>query len=761
MKAKQVLLAGLLLATVVFTPSYLPSCGPSFPEAIFTETYHPPLPSNDYARGRLGVLQHTYARRYLFVAYRYLSGNPLSNPGQESFAGSSQRWDFQPSSGETPAAPPLDVWQKIRNEALGVRDSLRISVYRRVPGNQWQSFTNCTDESFQSAVRTLKARIEVYGLQHRGVKSWIEAQDLVFANCSGDAAVPSAAEDDLPQVFKQDRAYQIAAAHFYATRYDEAVKHFRAIAADSASPWSGIAPYLVARCLIRKATVPTEYGKYDVYLFKQAEAELKVLLADETRRDFHPMARKLETFLAFRLYPLDLVLTLSEKLQNPSGSGEFRQNLGGYEYLLDHVGYRTLYSPDATTTAGEMTDWIATFQKWGEGVEKTLAHALERWRATQSPAWLLAAISMVEPRHPESADLSAAAVKLPKESPAYATAQYHRIRLLLASGKNEEARAAIDTLLPVLRTSLDHSSLNLFLAWRLKLARSFEEFLEFAPRFPSMIQDSREWDFQTGKPKPAADYPLFGVDSVKVLNEGIPLSLLRRAAVSKSLPLHLRKQVVRAGWVRAILVADEAAARELSIELELKFPELKQGLKAWSSATDAEARQFAAAVLMLHFPGLNPFLHDGVPRRKYLTGIDNVRENWWCGLTVEGNLESRALFRPSYFSRPESQKPASRPAPTAVPGFVTEAEKDSLRIEWNKLAATEAAANYIGKIVLAWAGKHPQDARVPEALHLVVKATRFGCNDENSGRYSRDAFQLLHSKYENTQWAKMTPFWYR
>jgi hypothetical protein len=50
---------------------------------------------------------------------------------------------------------------------------------------------------------------------------------------------------------------------------------------------------------------------------------------------------------------------------------------------------------------------------------------------------------------------------------------------------------------------------------------------------------------------------------------------------------------------------------------------------------------------------------------------------------------------------------------------------------------------------------------VPEALHLVVKATRFGCTDDATGRYSRDAFQLLHKKYEDTKWAKITPFWYR
>jgi hypothetical protein len=71
------------------------------------------------------------------------------------------------------------------------------------------------------------------------------------------------------------------------------------------------------------------------------------------------------------------------------------------------------------------------------------------------------------------------------------------------------------------------------------------------------------------------------------------------------------------------------------------------------------------------------------------------------------------------------------------------------------------APDYFGRIVLSWASKHPKDERVPEALHLVVKSTRFGCSDAASGDYSRSAFRLLHARYPDTAWAKMTPFWFR
>jgi hypothetical protein len=71
-----------------------------------------------------------------------------------------------------------------------------------------------------------------------------------------------------------------------------------------------------------------------------------------------------------------------------------------------------------------------------------------------------------------------------------------------------------------------------------------------------------------------------------------------------------------------------------------------------------------------------------------------------------------------------------------------------------------AAPNYISQQVLQWANRSPDDPRVPEALHLAVNTTRFGCTDEQSGRWSKAAFDLLHRKYPNTPWAKKTKYWF-
>ena len=67
---------------------------------------------------------------------------------------------------------------------------------------------------------------------------------------------------------------------------------------------------------------------------------------------------------------------------------------------------------------------------------------------------------------------------------------------------------------------------------------------------------------------------------------------------------------------------------------------------------------------------------------------------------------------------------------------------------------------YFAPVVLDWAKTHPDDPRVPEALHYFVRATRYGCVDKSIGPYSRQAFDLLHKKYPASEWTKKTPYWY-
>ena len=93
--------------------------------------------------------------------------------------------------------------------------------------------------------------------------------------------------------------------------------------------------------------------------------------------------------------------------------------------------------------------------------------------------------------------------------------------------------------------------------------------------------------------------------------------------------------------------------------------------------------------------------------------------------------------------------------------FLSAAEKAAAEREWTTLDSVGAGPNYIVDQVIKWANANPNDPRVPEALHLAVTTTRYGCGDKETGRWSKAAFDLLHRKYPNTTWAKKTPYWFK
>ena len=71
------------------------------------------------------------------------------------------------------------------------------------------------------------------------------------------------------------------------------------------------------------------------------------------------------------------------------------------------------------------------------------------------------------------------------------------------------------------------------------------------------------------------------------------------------------------------------------------------------------------------------------------------------------------------------------------------------------------APDYLEPTVLAWAKAHPDDPRVPEALHLAVTAGHLSCSTGRTAEYSKQAFTMLHKSYPNSEWAKKTKYWYK
>src|SRR3981081_2628222 len=84
---KALLVLALIVSVSFMLPQRTQACGPFFTDAIFVYSKHPDLPLENFAAGKLGVLDPTWARSYLVAAYRNLAGNPLSQTEGKAIKG--------------------------------------------------------------------------------------------------------------------------------------------------------------------------------------------------------------------------------------------------------------------------------------------------------------------------------------------------------------------------------------------------------------------------------------------------------------------------------------------------------------------------------------------------------------------------------------------------------------------------------------------------------------------------------------------------
>jgi hypothetical protein len=758
MRIYKTALVGVIFAGLLSNPPALSSCGPFVPTAAFTFWKIPEDAAGRFARGELGIIQPRFPRFYLIIAYRYLAGFGLNAEEREALFGP-QPATQNPFSSQV--SEGLGQWEKARDRVTGSGTSHGITPYKTITGdNYYIAFVNCNDDAFANAAKTLEDRIRSASVQSPAVKDWVAAQDQVFTNCSGGPAIPASLGSDATPLAQADRAYQIAAANFYAGTLDVAEQMFRAIGDNRGSPWSAGAPYLVARALVRKATLGVKGQGVDREKLTAAEAYLQSILNDPARSAVHPAARRLLDYVRVRLHPAERVRELARALVQQNAQATILQNSTDYRYLYDEFEEGRFGGWQALPADDELTSWIGSFQ---HDAPDAANKAAAEWRAKQTPPWLVAALATAGSGQPGTDDMIAAARKIKQDSPAYATATFHAIRLLIDSKHVTEAREWLDHVLAADAATLPTSSVNMFRAERMNVAANWDEFLKYAVRIPAGTFtgfqqygnadiDGEDASYPEGvTPRQAA----FDADAGKILNEQIPLEMLLDAARRDTLSKHLRREIAATGWVRSVLLGDEGAAKNLATLLQELEPDLKAPLQTYLNASDAESRNFAAVFLMLRFPGMRPYVQAGFGRLTPTGKLDELRDNWWCPFKPVPDSPpdyyrvSSVLGAPLLVLYPDG-------APKAQ--FLTPEQRSRGESEWSRLTAMPAAPEYLGAQTVAWVGSHPSDPRAAEALHLAVRAVRYGCGARAGA--SKAAFQLLHSRYPNSEWARKTKYWY-
>jgi hypothetical protein len=725
---------------VLLMPQPVETCAPLFERAIFTHVPHPDFPLTRFAGGDLGVLLPSYARSYLAVAFRHLSARRL-NAGEQAAVTSlwtnrlDGMWDGRGSQ-----EGALSGWEELR--ATVAPSPVRLQLFKPVSAGAFFDFRNCLDDAFRQATATLTRVTRAAGAGSPAAADWVRAQDIVFGNCGGGSEVPNALPAAAQSAAVADRTYQRASALFYAGRFDEAAALFAEISSDRASPWQAMGTYLAARSWIRKGTLTAGEGQIDRQSLERADRLLQTVVADPAATALHESAQGLRGFVRFRLDPRTRFGELAAAVGSGRNAGSLEHDLGDYTLLLDRlIGERapaSFAALPAVASADELTDWITTFQSADPA---SLEHALTRWSGTGTTAWLVAALSKIQTADSRVPALRDAAARIGSSDPAWPTVAYHLGRLAVEAGNAPQARDALAAIWSTGAVdALPRSSINLFLAQRMQVAADLDAWLRDAARQPAsstldMDGTERPTDAAYSRLAAEPDSKWFDLDAASALNARFPLSRLAQIAEGTGLPARLRRNVAVAAWTRAVLVGDDALAQRLSPTVATLAPELAAEMASFAGTNDPTARRLTALVTILRFPGMRPRVDAGLSRETPSGRIDNYRNNWWC---AAGDAAA---------------------GPDVL--FLSQAERSEAAGERERVAQLGTAPTYLGHEAVRLARLRPDDPLSPEALHLAVRATRYGCADDGTGGASRAAFDLLHQRYPDTEWAQKTPYWFK
>jgi len=729
--------------------------GPLGPEIrFFSRSGQDPVDDLTYFRGQLGILRPTFTDNRLYAAYRIMLGGRFSEAQARQLLARCCDAPETPSDAET-------SWNDLRKRVAGVPPAkdTRYMAYRRRPEDMHLFDVSCFPNAYRNSAATLRARIAEHGANSPLLRDWVIGQDAVLLNCYEDSPLPEELLPNAPAWLKADLAYQIAAAYFYRLDYTRAGQLFAEIGRDAASPWQKTARYLVARCAVH-AAIEDKTPK----LIADAQQAIDALATDPQLADYRAEAPKLASLLAFATRPQERARELEKALLAPDLPAALPFELRDF-LLLERTSARNtdlgawIYDIDVLTAGSE------------EAVAAAKTDALVRWREQRNLPWLVAALMHLSPGDEDVAAAIAASRASEAISPAYYTLAWHRLRLLIGENKQEEARAELDQILD--GRPLPEGVENLMRYHRMKLARDLDEFVRFAlrrgefvmylpdprtkldatapplkstTRFPYDFAAMLKWRTELFQPNPR----YFDNDATAAMSFVTPLPIMARVAQSDRLPPNVQRDVALAVWTRAVLLDDAEAANAVAPIVARYFPQYGAGWKTYQSAATPQQKKIEAALLLLRLPGASPWFASELGYTYMRDVIGLVAARWW------EHVDSDKQAAPDAADITLCDD-CALPLQFAPPAFLTSGDRDRARNEVARLRQLPGAPAYLGAIILSWANAQPRDPRVPEALHLVVRATRYGQKDTET---SKAAYLFLHNRYRRNPWTSKTPLWF-
>lgn len=783
----------VLLSSIWLSLASLPACASTGGEESppeFNSPWGPARPLNELLTGSLGVVEASWWRKPLLLAWFRLNGLKLPADAQEAFAYAEPRGYY--------VGPPNQAsWFSDANAAApdltpashaGADSGL---LY----GNNWDTFENCPDDAWNQARRTLAERSRLWGANSAALRDWIVVQHRVFARCplgpgyfrtdlpDGRRINPEYAKQFVlpdmslpdptrgaPALLTKDRAYQRAAALLYEGHYKEAEGAFLDIAKDAASPWHSWGVHLALRARLRAVEVapavkPSPYDSschstdcekaridHDVYrqteaLRLRADVERAIVAAkqagnaEEVRR-----LSDLDSLIGARLDPTRRFRELAAELMRPGVDAvAFRRTATDYlhlhrqsppsEPLGEWLG-GLIDGVDPTGAPCASTPSVTRSDRYSVPPEQVLClrrqwseESLKRFQEQPTQyAWLFSAAALAARDDPQLKPLLKALAAVPDNHVGATSFMLHRLRL----GTREEGLMLAAALMKRPDVQSDYSARNRVREYRLWLATSLADFWRDALREHGTAFD-RDTLLRAAPADPKAE-PTWGwdYDTAWILNYELPHDALVETARNTEVPESLRTVAASMAWSRAILRQDAAAARQVLEAIPNPTPQT------------ARFRAIKDDKTLLLEAGL---------------AIDGAQTGGGCLMSAPTVGVLRGTREGSYESGTGGIE--------AHPGHFA---KNMLSGEdyaaWQRERQIFEALPDLDSVwmqnVLTFAQAFPEEARVPGLLRDAVYRTRMNwCAEPSAAELSKQAFDLLKRKYPKSKEARTTKYWFK
>jgi hypothetical protein len=381
----------------------------------------------------------------------------------------------------------------------------------------------------------------------------------------------------------------------------------------------------------------------------------------------------------------------------------------------------------------------------------------------------MTAISKADAGSAEIDRLLVAAGRVSRSSPAFLTIALNGARVYIEKGQTTEALRLIDEAVNTW-PNMPVSSMNQFLGLRQKLSVTLDDYLRASLRKPFIFEygsalgsldqliemEKGYYDPEYHKEGREAyeneveerfaterqwqDRRMLDDATVNTINLFFPASVLGKAYRSEVLPGYMKERFAIAIWTRALLLDDLATVERFGPVIAGFHPSLAEPVRFIETAPGPGAKKDSAVYLVLKNPMMTPLIESGLGK------TDNDPNefdgnDWWCEpYDTMWDPETGDLMELSSIKRP---------------AFLSSDELEAAAREREKLKEIGDASAYLGKYVLEWSRRSPEDPRIPESIYLAYKAngwSKYGCG--GNPEVQSELGQRLRSQYPANSWTQ-------